>query len=274
NDPHAFSKIGDSTIENPHFLARFDVGPYNLGEYVYLQPVIDYFAGSYGRQSITVQRGLHTWSVFDPTWADPAQCEPNETAIACEFRLHRPSAVLIRLGANDPGLPDLFTDNLRHIVTYSLEQGVIPVLGTKSDRREGPTLDYNMIIRGMAAEYEVPLWDFDLVAQTLPDRGLTSDLVHMSFFWAHDYHQDLALRRGHGVHNLTALMMLDALWWEIAPNRPDSGPVDEQHPPTSGTPTTTPDRTALPTVLPTATPTAEGSATPATQDTNTPPVTQ
>ena len=42
-NPRAFSKVGDSTIENPHFLARFDDGPYDLGIYSYLQPTIDYY---------------------------------------------------------------------------------------------------------------------------------------------------------------------------------------------------------------------------------------
>ena len=57
-DAHAYSKIGDSTIENPHFMARFDSGPYNLGDYDYLQDIIDYYHGSHARESIAVRRAF------------------------------------------------------------------------------------------------------------------------------------------------------------------------------------------------------------------------
>ena len=40
NNPRAFSKLGDSTIEHPYFLGRFDDGPYNLGSYGYLKGAI------------------------------------------------------------------------------------------------------------------------------------------------------------------------------------------------------------------------------------------
>jgi LysM repeat protein len=212
NNPRAFSKLGDSIIENPYFLARFDDGPYNLGQYAYLQPVIDYFAGSFGRSSVAVRRGLHSWSVFNPTWADKRFCQPNETVIACEFRLHRPSLVFVRLGSNDVGVPQSFERNMRQIVTFSIENGVIPVLGTKADRHEGPGDINNTIIRQITAEYHVPLWDFDRVASTVPGKGLEVDGVHLTAFYAHDYTQPVALTRGHGLHNLTALMALDRIW--------------------------------------------------------------
>jgi hypothetical protein len=215
NNPRAFSKVGDSTIENPHFLARFDEKPYNLGPYANLQGVIDTFRGSFSRQGLAVQRGLHSWSVFDPMWADPIYCEPDESVIACEFRVHRPSIVLIRLGSNDVGVPESFEKNLRKLVEYSLEKGVIPVLGTKADRIEGEGNINNEIIRRVAADYEVPLWDFDLAAQALPDKGLREDGVHLSYFYEHDYTLPNALLTGHGLHNLTALMMLDRLWREV-----------------------------------------------------------
>lgn len=56
----AFSKLGDSTIESPHFLSRFDAGTYQLGDYEFLQPTIDHFAGSFARDSLAVQIGLHS----------------------------------------------------------------------------------------------------------------------------------------------------------------------------------------------------------------------
>lgn len=213
-NPRAFSKLGDSTIENPHFLARFDEGSYNLGAYAYLQPVIDYFRGSFGRQGEAVHRGLHAWTVFAPLWANRPICAPDEHMLACEFRLHNPSLVFIRLGSNDAGIPKVFDERAREIVQYCIDQGVIPIISTKADRFERGDIN-NPLLRQIAADFQVPLWDYDAVAGTLPGRGLQADGVHLTTFFVHDYTAPDALQRGHGVSNLTALMMLDRLWREV-----------------------------------------------------------
>ena len=214
-NPHGFSKVGDSTIENPHFLARFDEGPYDLGIYGYLQPTIDFYEGSFDRQGNAVKRGLHSWTVMDPMWAEQPICEPNETPIDCEIRLHNPSILLIRLGSNDKGVPAGFDHNVRQLVEYAIEQGVIPVIGTKADRFEGEDNINNILLRQIASDYKLPLWDFDLVAATIQGRGLYTDDVHLTIYYAHDYTSPVALQRGHGVHNLTALMVLDAIRKEV-----------------------------------------------------------
>jgi len=212
-NPRAFSKLGDSTIENPHFLARFDSGPYNLADYAYLQPVIDFYLGSFSRQGVAVRRGLHSWSALNPTWADETQCQPNEGPLPCEIRLHNPSAIFVRLGSNDAGVPDTFRQSLQAVIDYCVQNGVIPIIGTKADRFEGPDNVNNAIMRELAIKNNVPLWDFDRVAETLPNRGLApGDETHMSFFYAHDYSLPEAFTRGHAVHNLTALIMLDRVW--------------------------------------------------------------
>lgn len=211
-NPQAFSRLGDSTIENPQFLSRFDAGPYNLGPYAYLQGVIDYFHGSFGRQGVGVRRGLHTWNVFDPMWADPTICAQGENMLDCELRVHNPAVLIIKLGSNDVGVPDTTTRSLRLIVEYSIEHGIIPILGTKADRHEGPGNINNTIVRQIAAEYRVPLWDFDLVADTLPGRGMAADGVHLTTFYAHDWSLPGAYQSGYGVNNLTALMALDQVW--------------------------------------------------------------
>lgn len=210
NNSRAFSKIGDCNSEPPFFLYYFDDGQYKLGPYAHLQPAVEHFAGSFSRESVTVWTGNHTWAVLDSMWADPAYCKSGETPIACEFRLHRPSVVLVRLGTNDVGRPELFADSLRQIVEFSIAKGVIPILGTKADRYEGSDAN-NQVIRQIAAEYEVPLWDFGRVADTLPGRGLRRDGVHMT--WAKlDFSDEQAFQKGHSVHNLTALMALEAVW--------------------------------------------------------------
>jgi LysM repeat protein len=215
-NPRAFSKLGDSTIENPFFLARFDSEPYNLGEYGYLESVINFYAGSFGRESIAVRRGLHTWSVFDPMWTASPYCQSRESLLECEVRLNNPSLIFVRLGSNDVGVPEMTEDNFRQIIEFLMNNGIIPILGTKADRYEGADNANNNIMRRLASEYNVPLWDFDLVAQTMPNRGLDQDGVHMTSFYAHDWTSPVGFQRGHGVHNLTALIALDAVWRVIA----------------------------------------------------------
>lgn len=216
NRSNAFSKIGDCNSQSPYYLTYFDeADDYNLGEFTFLQPVIDHFNGSFAREGVAVWQGNHAWTVITSTWADPSLCEPNETAVACEFRLNQPSVVLIRLGTNEYTWQEGFEDAMRVIIEEAIAAGIIPVLGTKADMLEGPEDLNNEIIRRLAAEYRVPLWDFAKVARTLPNNGLDGDDIHMTILYPVDYTRDNALERGHGVQNITALMMLDAVWRAI-----------------------------------------------------------
>lgn len=217
-DPRAFSKVGDSTIENPFFMDRFDEpGSYNLANYSWLQPAIDWYRGSFSRESLAVAVGLHTWSVLDPMWSDPYQCLGGENMLECEVRVHNPSAIIFRLGVNDVGVPGYVENSMRTAIEFSLENGIIPIIGTKGDQREGTV--NNDIMRALAAEYHVPLWDYDVLAGTIPGRGLVADGAHMTTFYAHDWSQPQAFQTGHGVHTLTGLMMLDAIHREALADR-------------------------------------------------------
>lgn len=209
-NPYAFSRLGDSTIEPPHFFYRFDSTPYHLGEYAYLQRTITHYSGSFGYDNTSVQRGLHIWAALDPMWAR-YPCETGEHMLGCEIRLHNPSIMIIRLGSNDSSSPEHVRDSFEQVITYCLDAGVIPILGTKADRYGDYANTTNTTIRDLAAEYAVPLWDFERVAQTLPDNGLNSDRVHLSYFYAHDWRLERGFTTGHGLHNLTGLIMLDEL---------------------------------------------------------------
>lgn len=220
-NPRAFSKLGDSTIENPHFLTRFDNWQgfdYNLGEYAYLEAVIDYYSGSFIRQGEAVRRGMHSWTVFDPQWANNAICLAGESPLACEFRVQNPSILLVRLGANDVGVPKAFENNMRDVIEFSIENGVIPIIGTKADRNDGASNPNNLIIRQLVEEYQLPLWDFDRLADTLPRRGLTTDGIHMTINFSHDYTDPATFQTGHGANNLSALILLDTLWQTLNPD--------------------------------------------------------
>ncbi|MBX7253615.1 MAG: hypothetical protein K1X50_16665, partial [Candidatus Promineofilum sp.] len=216
-DPNAFSKLGDSTLLNPHFLGPFDSGDYKLGDFAHLQPTIDRFAGSFERHGVAARHGLHSWTVFDPMWADPDWCEANEDVLACEIRLQNPSFIFVRLGSNDAGSPSGFRFNVKKVIEFAIANGVVPIIGTKADRFEGSN-ENNDILRALADEYDVPLWDFDRLADTLPGRGLDTDGVHLIIDeLPHDYTDPAAFQRGHAMQDLSALIVLDQLRRSLEP---------------------------------------------------------
>lgn len=208
-DPHAFSKLGDSGVLLESNLTRFDRGIYDLGPYTFLQPTIDHFAGSFARYGEAARVSLTAIGTQDPMFADKTICQPGETMLDCEFRLHNPGILLIRLGTND-GDAGLYETYMRQIVQTSLDHGVIPVLGTKADRFEGDD-SINDATRRIAAEMRVPLWDFDRLAETLPDRGLGEDNAHLTMNLGNDYTNPETFNRGYPMSDLSALVVLDAL---------------------------------------------------------------
>ncbi len=215
NNPHAFSKVGDSETFTTWFLTPFDMEPvtYDLGSYQDLQTVIDAFEGSFERESLAARQGFNAASVFAPLWADPAQCQPGETPLACEFRVHKPSFVFILLGTNDYWHKDDFETQMRKIITTSLEFGVIPILGTKADNLEGDG-SINATIFKLAQEFKLPLWNFWRAVQGLPENGLDTDGAHLTF-GVNDFDNPEAMQRAWPVRNLTALQVLDAVWRAI-----------------------------------------------------------
>jgi hypothetical protein len=214
-NPRAFSKLGDSVTLTDHYLTRFDSGHYNLGEYDYLQATIAHYGGSFARYGVATRIGLHAWSIFDPLWANKEWCLPDEDMVACELRLFNPSVLLVKIGSNDSGAASAFDKNMRQLVEFAIDNGVIPILATKADRFEGPDDRNNRMIRQIAQEYQIPLWDYDLVAGTLPRRGLSGDDVHMTMADADDYTKAETFERGYPVSDLTALMTLYEVLQEV-----------------------------------------------------------
>jgi len=212
NDPLAFSKIGDCGSTPAWFLGDFDRGPdfYSLGKYDELEGVIQAFQGSFGRTSLAARSGFNASSLFVPLWADRSQCQSDETPLACEYRVQRPTIAYIMLGANDVWHPDEFEPQMRKIIEYSIESGVIPILSTKADDQEGDD-SLNATIARLAWEYDLPLWNFWLAVQDLPDQGLQEDEVHLT--WGRNFFDDpKAMDKAWPVRNLTALQVLDAIW--------------------------------------------------------------
>jgi hypothetical protein len=212
NNPQAFSKIGDCGSTPAWFLGDFDRGPkyYRLGEYQNLQPVIEAFQGSYGRTSLSAKSGFNASSVFTTLWSDRSVCEADESPIACEYRLNRPIAAFITLGSNDVFHQESFEPQMRKIIEFSIERGVIPILATKADNAEKDG-SINATIANLAREYDVPLWNYWRAVQPLPNHGLQEDGVHLT--WGPNRFDDpQVMTTAWTVRNLTALQTLDVVW--------------------------------------------------------------
>jgi len=216
NDPHAFSKIGDGGASTIWFLTNYDLAPdyYNLGAFSSLQAVIDQFTDSFGRTSLAAGRGYNTTIILDPAYADKQQCEMGESPLDCELRLQRPSYAFFSLGTNQVWVSEVFERELRVVIDHLLDHGVVPILSTKADNREGDQR-INRIIANLAYEYDLPLWNFWLAVQPLPNYGLQADLEHLT--WAGPYFNDpTRMQSAWPWRNLTALQALDAVYRGVA----------------------------------------------------------
>jgi hypothetical protein len=212
NNPRAFSKVGDCQNVASFFLHVYDTpDEFRLGPFESLRPTIDHFAGSWGRHSAAVDNGYNVASVLSPLWANPKLCEAGETPLACEYRLHQPSIAIISMETWWAQRPvEIYEDYLGQIVAFWIERGVVPVVATKADNLEG-SHQINAAVARVAARYEVPLWNFWLAVQPLPNHGLTEDGFHLTF--ARSFFDDPArLRSGWPIRNLTALQVIDAVW--------------------------------------------------------------
>ncbi len=219
NDPHAFSKIGDCQSVTVYFLGHFDKpGQYDLGPYASLQETIDWYSGSFGRDSLAVKGGFNAAAILSPLRADPAQCNAGENPVACELRVHHPSVAIISLEEWWAGHPENYEKYMRQIIEYTIEQGVVPIVATKADNLEGNHL-INQTIAKLAREYDIPLWNFWASVQELPNHGLAEydvfgavDMFHLTHSEGFYFYNDpQAEQSGWSVRNLTALEALDAV---------------------------------------------------------------
>jgi hypothetical protein len=230
NHPNVFAKVGDSITVSNHMLHPIGEGQYDLDQYDYLQPVIDYFSQETVRQgnaftntSVAAGVGWNAAAVLLPAFADPVQCLPDEAPLACEYRIIRPAWALIMFGTNDVGyVPEIdYRHNLERIVEISTDMGVVPVLSTIPPRvgYEEAVLRFNQIVREVARQYAIPLWDYHHAMVAYRETSLTFDGVHPSM--PARGHDDVTIFRpqnipyGYVLRNLSALHVLDALWHEI-----------------------------------------------------------
>lgn len=202
NDPKSVSVVGDCQSEPNVFLGIYATDRYFLGDnYQYLQETIDYYRESFSRQSFGVRDGLSAPSALSSLWADPQNCQPGETPVTCELRAHKPAIMFINLGTNwKPGASaKAYEDYLRQIVEQVIANGTLPILSTKADNIEGDH-SLNLATARVAYDYDIPLWNFWLAADSLPNHGLDANRENIYL-----------TPEGWDRRNFTALQTLDAI---------------------------------------------------------------
>ncbi len=204
NDPRAFSIFGDCQSRPGAFFGVFETDSQvveNLSPE--LQETVDYFQASFNRESPTARDGTTPGSLLWTQWHQGKYgCSFSETPVECELRIHRPSFVIIQVGTH---FESRNTEYLRRIILQLIDAGVVPILATKADNREKDER-INRDMWMLAAEYDLPLWNFWAAVSELPDRGLYV----------------MQGREGQGaiyltdeaavIHRMTGLEALNAVW--------------------------------------------------------------
>jgi len=227
NNPNIFSRVGDSITVYVPFMYYFGTGDYNLtGKYDYLEQTIDYFntptldGNSFTSSTIAAVGGWSSEAALNYERTDYELCFDFEAPLECEYRLKKPSIALIMFGTNDVLWDDLemFEKNMRLIIQFSIDKGVIPVISTippfyltrGTASHEYP---YNLVIAKLAREYNIMLWDYWKSLLPLPNSGLFDDGVHPNFGWEYmttDFREE-NLQYGMVVRNLEGLQILDQI---------------------------------------------------------------
>ncbi|HAV77132.1 MAG TPA: hypothetical protein DCX53_07245 [Anaerolineae bacterium] len=211
NDPHAFSIFGDCQTSPDEFFGVFETDPASMES---LPPefrqMVEYFNGSFNRESSTTQDGTTPGSLLWTQWhRGEYGCTFAETPVECELRTHRPSFVIIQVGTH---FESRNTEYLRRIILQLMDEGVIPILATKADNREkDERINRDMTL--LAAEYDLPLWNFWAAVSDLPNRGLYTrkDRPLQGDIYLTD---EAAL-----IHRTTGLEALNAVWRAVTLNK-------------------------------------------------------
>jgi hypothetical protein len=123
-------------------------------------------------------------------------CEYGESPLACELRMHNPSIVIISLGTHWELRNDVY---LRRMLDQLIERGVLPIISTKADHREGEAW-VNEEMVSIAQEYQLPVWNFWVAVQSLENSGMIEgDPMYMN---------DAGLEE----QRISGLRMLDEVW--------------------------------------------------------------
>ena len=217
-DPQAFSIAGDCQAIKDVFFGEFDdPRKYYLAPgKTHLQETIDIFQGSFNRDGTATRGGFTVASILSPLHADPDYCQPGETPLGCEFRLHKPSILIIALEVwRDPATVERYEQYMRKVLDESISHGVLPILVTKADKAESREHVINPALAQLAYEYDLPLVNFWRAAQSLENKGLdpSRDFFHLS-------------PEGWKVKSYTALEGLDTVWRAVSKGQQPDVPLE------------------------------------------------
>lgn len=204
NDPHAFSIFGDCQGRPADFFGVFE-SDLELVSNISpeLQETVDYFEGSFNRESPTAQDATTPGALLWNQWhRGEYGCTFAETPVECELRIHHPSFVIIQIGTH---FESRNTEYLRKIILQLMDAGVVPILATKADNREKDER-INRDMAMLAAEYDLPLWNFWAALSDLPERGLY--IMKGRENQGPVYLNEAATLR----HRMTGLEALNAVW--------------------------------------------------------------
>ena len=194
NDPDSFILIGDSNDAQSRFFQAFGTGRYTLGEYAYLQPVIDAYnaTGSFGAVYATSDHGMTLSTLMDPAFVNPALCPQATSVLDCTLQRYQPSVAIIYMGTYDTCFTpfDVYRENFERAMELLTARGVIAILTEYTVALdEGcweSTPAYTAVIRDMAAQYQMPWIELSAHVEALPQEGMEDDGWHLS--WPDNYH--------------------------------------------------------------------------------------
>lgn len=208
-DPHAVSIFGDCQGLPEEFLGIYVINAEVYGQLpANLQETVDYFEGSLNRESPTVKPGTTTGALLWEDWHEGLYgCKLGESPMDCEIRLNNPAFVLIAVGTHYEARNRYY---MEIIIENLLENGIVPILSTKADNREGDH-SINLQTAQLAIDYNLPLWNFWKATSHLPDSGLVirAGEEHLGRIY---YNEEVI-----EIHRLSALEMLDTIWRTLAP---------------------------------------------------------
>lgn len=218
-----FAKIGDSITESGSFMNDIGSGWYDLGAYQYLETTVRFFrATSLGGDDVNAFNRASACATAGWT-TDDALAGGTNSPLQQELTAARAAWAIVMYGTNDIDRSDLGTYrvNLLRIIDVIEAAGTVPAVSTIPDRSDGAgpaarALQFNAVVRDVAASRHIPLIDYWLALQTLPAHGVSTDGIHPNVYLvggstASADFSPAGLRYGYNVRNLTALQMLDRL---------------------------------------------------------------
>lgn len=221
NRADVFVKIGDSITESQSFLSDIGSGWFDLGENNSLDATVRFFStrtiasgrNSFNRASLCATSG----------WTTGNALEGNPSPLQRELTAARPAYAVVMYGTNDIDRSNLaaWRANMNRILDTIEQSGTVAVLSTIPDRRDGAqpgalVAAWNNGVRELALTRHLPLVDYWLALQPLPNKGLSDDGIHPSVYESNGDPQSgtltaEGLRFGYNMRNLVTLQALDRL---------------------------------------------------------------